>query len=181
MDEISSASCAMVPGTSGARGIIGKSEGWLKMGRMALWAISALMAASVLMSQAIAAQTASRAGAGGGGQLKITSDIQEADTKSGVVIARGNVRIEYPARKVVATAEKATYLRDEKKIILSGNVRVVQDENRMNAEVMTYFIDKGLFDAQPPSGKQVEAVYTVPPSEDPQEPPQKTSESKPQQ
>ncbi|MBW4697657.1 MAG: OstA family protein [Aphanocapsa lilacina HA4352-LM1] len=134
------------------------------------------------MSQAIAAQTASRAGAGGGGgQLKITSDVQEADTKAGIVIARGNVRIEYPARKVVATAQKATYLMREKKIVLSGNVRAIQDENRMNAEVMTYFIDKGIFDAQPPEGKQVEAIYTVPPSEDPQEPPQKTSESKPQQ
>ncbi|AGY60098.1 LptA/OstA family protein [Gloeobacter kilaueensis] len=140
------------------------------MNRTAPWAICGLAAVSILAQAA--AQTPGR----DGGQLSINSDTQEANTKTGEIIARGNVHIEYPARKVIADAEQATYLTKEKKIILQGNVRAVQGDNRIDAEIVTYLIKEGVFKAEPKEkGKQVRSIYTVPPDE------QQTSDATPTQ
>jgi lipopolysaccharide export system protein LptA len=102
------------------------------------------------------------------GQLSITSDAQEANTKTGEIVAIGNVHIDYPIKKVAATADRAVYLTKEKKIILTGNVRAVQDKNRINSETLTYFIVAGVFKAEPKDrSKQVESFITIPPEETP--------------
>lgn len=99
-------------------------------------------------------------------QLSISSDLQEANTKTGNVLATGNVRIEYPARRVVATADKAIYYRKERKIVLTGNARAIQDKNRITAETLTYLLNAGVFQATPKEkGQQVTAIYTVPQDE----------------
>ena len=104
-----------------------------------------------------------------GGQLSILSDTQEANTKTGEVVARGNVRIDYPARKMSATAEQAVYRTREKKIILTGNVRAFQEKNRIFSDEVTYLINEGVFQAKtnvaPDSKikKQVESSYEIPP------------------
>ncbi len=103
--------------------------------------------------------------------LKLEADIQEANTKTGVITARGNVRITYPARKIQATAAQALYLSREKRMILSGNVFVLQDGNSLRGEVITYLIDEGRFIAQPQAQKQVEAIYLVPDAPPPAAPP----------
>ncbi|MEC9028220.1 MAG: hypothetical protein VX543_03315, partial [Cyanobacteriota bacterium] len=44
-----------------------------------------------------------------GGLITIESDIQNADSVTGVFTAIGNVRIVYPARGIVATSRQAQY------------------------------------------------------------------------
>lgn len=95
------------------------------------------------------------------GALTVTSDIQEANTQTGIVTARGNVRINYPARNIQGTAAQAQYFSAERTLVLSGNVYVLQDGNSMRAERMTYNLDEGRFVATPAAREQVESIYLV--------------------
>ncbi len=97
-----------------------------------------------------------------GQAIKLESDVQEANAKTGVITARGNVRINYPARQIQATAAQALYYSREKRIILSGNVYVLQQGNSLRGETITYLIDEGRFIALPQPKKQVESIYLVP-------------------
>jgi lipopolysaccharide export system protein LptA len=96
--------------------------------------------------------------------MTLYSDVQEANAKTGVVTARGNVQINYPARQIQATAAQAQYYSRERRIVLSGNVYVLQQGNSMRGEVITYLIDEGRFVALPAAPKQVESTYIVPES-----------------
>lgn len=94
--------------------------------------------------------------------LTIRADVQEANARTGVITAKGNVKMDYPARQINATSSKAEYFSKERRIVLSGNVVVIQQGNRIKAETITYQIDQGTFQALPPSNRQVESVYIVP-------------------
>ena len=96
-----------------------------------------------------------------GGAITLRSDVQESNSETGVITARGNVKITYPARQIQATAAQAQYFSRERRLILSGNVYVLQDGNSMRAETMTYLIDEGRFIATPKSDRQVESTYIV--------------------
>ena len=61
------------------------------------------------------------------GLVTIESDVQKADNSTGIVTAIGNVRIVYPDQRVVATARQAQYYSREGRVILSGDVDVVQE------------------------------------------------------
>lgn len=93
--------------------------------------------------------------------LRLESDIQEANSNTGVITARGNVRINYPSRNIQATAVQAQYFSRERRIVLSGDVYVLQDGNSLRGEVITYLIDEGRFVVVPDRGEQVEAIYLV--------------------
>lgn len=93
--------------------------------------------------------------------LTIRADVQEANAKTGIVTAKGNVRMNYPARQIKATSAQAQYFSQERRIVLSGNVVVFQQGNSIKAETITYLIDEGKFQAQPQSNQQVESVYVV--------------------
>lgn len=93
--------------------------------------------------------------------LTVRSDIQEANSETGVVTARGNVQIFYPARQIQGTAAQAQYFSRERRLVLTGNVYVLQEGNSMRAEIMTYLIDEGRFIATPESSEQVESIYLV--------------------
>jgi lipopolysaccharide export system protein LptA len=93
--------------------------------------------------------------------LTVRSDVQEANSETGIITARGNVYINYPARDIQATAAQAQYFSKEKRLVLSGNVYVLQEGNTMRAEIMTYLIDEGRFIATPESDQQVESIYLV--------------------
>ena len=126
--------------------------------------LAAITSASLLTfsspsSAPVQAQTA--------GALKVTSDIQEANTETGIVTARGNVRIDFPARNIQGTAAQAQYFSAERTLVLSGNVYVLQDGNSMRAERMTYNLDEGRFVATPAASEQVESIYLVPEDEEP--------------
>lgn len=105
-------------------------------------------------------------GGADGGTITLRSDIQEANSVTGVITARGNVQIDYPARQIVATAAQAQYFSNEQRIILSGNVVILQEGNTLRAEVVTYLIDEGRFVALPDPENQVESTYLVPESAD---------------
>lgn len=94
--------------------------------------------------------------------LTLRSDIQEANAVTGVITARGNVQIFYPARQLQATAAQAQYFSRERRIILSGDVYVLQQGNSLRGERITYLVDEGRFFATPQSGNQVESIYLVP-------------------
>ena len=93
--------------------------------------------------------------------MTVRSDVQEANSETGVVTARGNVQVYYPARNLQATAAQAQYYSRERRLVLSGNVYVLQDGNSMRAETMTYLIDEGRFVANPEVDQQVESIYLV--------------------
>lgn len=93
--------------------------------------------------------------------LTVRSDIQEANSETGVVTARGNVYINYPARDIQATSAQAQYFSKERRLVLTGNVYVLQEGNTMRAETMTYLIDEGRFIATPETQQQVESIYLV--------------------
>jgi lipopolysaccharide export system protein LptA len=93
--------------------------------------------------------------------ITLRSDVQESNSETGVITARGNVKITYPARQIQATAAQAQYFSRERRLVLSGNVYVLQNGNSMRAEMMTYLIDEGRFVATPKSDRQVESTYIV--------------------
>ena len=93
--------------------------------------------------------------------LTVRSDIQEANSETGIITARGNVYIYYPARDIQATAAQAQYFSNERRLVLTGNVYVIQEGNTMRAETMTYLIDEGRFIATPENTQQVESIYLV--------------------
>ncbi len=99
--------------------------------------------------------------ANSGGSITIRSDVQEANSETGVITARGNVQINYPARKIQATSAQAQYYTRDRRLVLTGNVYVIQDGNSMRAETMTYLIDERKFIATPKSNRQVESTYLV--------------------
>lgn len=94
--------------------------------------------------------------------ITLRSDIQEANTITGVITARGNVQIDYPAEQIRATSAQAEYYSNEQRIVLSGNVLINQQGSTLRAEVVTYLIEDGQFVAMPSPNNQVEAVYILP-------------------
>ncbi|MDJ0578900.1 LptA/OstA family protein [Crocosphaera sp.] len=104
--------------------------------------------------------------------LTVRSDIQEANSETGVVTARGNVQFFYPARQIQGTSAQAQYFSRERRLVLTGDVYVLQEGNSMRAETMTYLIDEGRFIATPESAQQVESIYLV--TENQNNPPQPT-------
>lgn len=99
--------------------------------------------------------------------LTLRSDIQEANAVTGVITARGNVQIDYPARQIQATSIQAQYYSRERRIVLTGDVYVLQEGNSLRGEEVVYLIDEGRFIATPDTGEQVESIYIV---EDPNAP-----------
>lgn len=102
-----------------------------------------------------------------GGTITLQADIQEANSLTGVITARGNVQLEYPSRQIYATSAQAQYFNEEQRIILSGNVVVLQAGNRLEAETITYLIDEGRFVALPQPNQQVRSTYVLPATEEP--------------
>jgi lipopolysaccharide export system protein LptA len=118
------------------------------------WILASIIPFSLIYHQ-VNAQTAPN------NPLTVRSDIQEANSETGVVTARGNVQIYYPARKMQATAAQAQYFSRERRLVLTGNVYVLQEGNSMRAETMTYLVDEGRFIATPQATEQVESIYLL--------------------
>ncbi len=94
--------------------------------------------------------------------LTLKANSTEANAKTGVVVAKGNVQINYPARQIQATSAQAVYYSKERRIVLSGDVYVLQQGNSLRGETITYLVDEGRFVAFPQSNRQVEAIYLIP-------------------
>jgi lipopolysaccharide export system protein LptA len=98
------------------------------------------------------------------GVVSIESDVQRADNLTGVVTASGNVRIVYPDRRLVATARQAQYFSREGRVVLSGDVDVIQaDGPSLRAERITYLVDQQRLIAEPTKGQQVLSNFPIAP------------------
>lgn len=93
--------------------------------------------------------------------VTIRSDNQEANSKTGVITARGNVQVYYPSRQIQATAAQAQYFSRERRIVMIGNVYVLQAGNSLRGEMITYLMDEGRFVATPRPARQVESIYII--------------------
>ena len=106
------------------------------------------------------AQQASEAGV-----ITIESDLQAADNSTGVITASGNVRLVHADRGLVATSRQAQYFKDEERIVLSGDVDVVQtDGNLLRADRFTYLLNEERAVASPSPGQQVFSQWTLQPA-----------------
>ncbi|PSB55131.1 LptA/OstA family protein [Chamaesiphon polymorphus] len=94
--------------------------------------------------------------------LSIQADTQEANSQTQVVTARGNVQLRYPSRSLQAQANLAQYFIKQQRIVLTGNVTIVQDGNTLEGESVTYLIDEGKFIATPKAKQQVRSNYIIP-------------------
>ncbi len=106
------------------------------------------------------------------GLVTIESDRQQADNTTGIVTATGNVRILYPDRRLVATSRQAQYFVREGRIVLSGDVEVVQEGgNRIRAERLVYLVETERVLAQPEAGQQVFSQLIIQTENETQAPP----------
>ncbi len=111
-------------------------------------------------AQPVPSTTATQAGV-----VTIESDRQQADNATGIVTATGNVRIVYPDRKVVATSRQAQYFSREARVVLSGDVQVLQEGgNRLLAEQVVYDVSRERVDARPFPGAQVVSIVRMRPN-----------------
>ena len=132
-----------------------------------IWRLSAVMLGALIAGSGWMVPSQAQSG-GSGGSIKLRADIQEADANTGIITARGNVKIDYPEEAIYATSAQAQYYSRERRIILTGNVFVQQEANTLQAEIVTYLIDEGRFVATPNANEQVESVYVLPePVEEP--------------
>ena len=100
-----------------------------------------------------------------GGLITIESDTQSADNVTGVVTAAGNVRIVYPSRGMVATARQAQYFSQEGRLVLTGDVDIVQDGgNALRAERVVYLLEQQRAEADPSPGQQVFSQMVIKPA-----------------
>jgi len=96
------------------------------------------------------------------GLVTIESDQQRADQLTGVVTAIGNVRIVYPDQRVVATARQAQYFSREGRVVLSGDVDVLQEGGHsIRAERLVYLVERERVVAEPALGEQVVSRYRL--------------------
>lgn len=102
------------------------------------------------------------------GLVTIESDRQQADNSTGVITATGNVKIVYPDRKVLATSRQAQYFSKEARVVLSGDVQVVQDDgHRLLAEQVIYDVSQERVEARPIPGAQVLSIVRLSRSKEP--------------
>jgi len=119
-----------------------------------------LLAVFWLLVSAQAQQTADA------GVITIESDLQSADNGTGVITASGNVRLVHAGRRLVATSRQAQYFTEEDRIVLSGDVDVIQtDGNQLRADRFTYLLDEGRAIASPVPGQQVFSQWSLTPSQ----------------
>ena len=100
------------------------------------------------------------------GVITIESDLQSADNGTGVITASGNVRLVHAGRGLVATSKQAQYFTEEDRIVLSGDVDVIQaDGNQLRADRFTYLLEEGRAIASPVPGQQVFSQWSLTPGQ----------------
>lgn len=90
------------------------------------------------------------------GLITIESDKQTADNSIGVVTAQGNVRLVHVDRGIVATGRQAQYFMKEERIVLSGDVDIVQKNgDLLQADRIVYSLVDERALATPSENEQV--------------------------
>lgn len=93
-------------------------------------------------------------------KVTIQSDLQEIDEQRGIITAVGHVFIAYPAQQVEATAQQAQYFKEEARLVLSGDVKVIQaGRSRIRGERVLYDMKQQKLTILPGLGGQVLSSY----------------------
>mgnify|MGYP001626564396 CR=1 FL=1 len=110
-----------------------------------------LIASLLLCSAVVNAQQSTETGL-----ITIESDQQTADNSIGVVTAQGNVRLVHVDRGIVATGRQAQYFMKEERIVLSGDVDIVQKNgDLLQADKIVYSLIDERAMATPSENQQV--------------------------
>jgi lipopolysaccharide export system protein LptA len=110
-----------------------------------------LIASLLLCSAVVNAQQSTETGL-----ITIESDQQTADNSIGVVTAQGNVRLVHVDRGIVATGRQAQYFMKEERIVLSGDVDIVQKNgDLLQADKIVYSLADERALATPSEDQQV--------------------------
>merc|ERR1711965_381346 len=89
-------------------------------------------------------------------------DQQAANSSTGVITASGNVRLVHADRGLVATGRQAQYFSREQRIVLSGDVDVVQtDGHTLRADQVTVLLEEQRPLATTNAGDQVISSWTL--------------------
>jgi lipopolysaccharide export system protein LptA len=90
------------------------------------------------------------------GLITIESDQQTADNSIGIVTAQGNVRLIHIDRGIVATGRQAQYFIKEERIVLNGDVDIVQKNgDLLQADRIVYSLVDERALATPSENEQV--------------------------
>ena len=74
---------------------------------LAKWRLALALSLPIALSGTIAPPTYSQGN--GGSPLTVRADQQEADARTGIVTARGNVQVNFPSRNLQATSNQAQF------------------------------------------------------------------------
>lgn len=130
--------------------------------RLALAAATAAVCLTGALPQALQRGLPQALAQTAGQSITLDADVQEANAQTGVITARGNVRLNYPGRQIQATAQQAQYFSEERRMVLTGDVLVTQaGSNTIRGEVVTYLVDESRFVALPKQSQQVRSVYVI--------------------
>ena len=130
-------------------------NGWL----LRLWLPLVLLVSPAAVRSQIDGASVEAAQAG---VLTIESDQQTANSSTGVITASGNVRLVHADRGLVATGRQAQYFSREQRIVLSGDVDVVQtDGHTLRADQVTVLLDEERTLATTSAGKQVISSWSL--------------------
>ena len=130
---------------------------------MRLWLPLVVLVSPALMSPAaVRSQVDDAPAEAQAGLLTIESDQQSANSSTGVITASGNVRLVHADRGLVATGRQAQYFSREQRIVLSGDVDVVQtDGHTLRADQVTVLLDEERTLATTSAGKQVISSWSL--------------------
>jgi lipopolysaccharide assembly outer membrane protein LptD (OstA) len=71
-------------------------------------------------------------------QPSTTTPIKQTTVPADVYIWQGNVKFDFKAAKINATADKAEVFPKERKVVLTGNVRILQNGKIQETDTVTY-------------------------------------------
>ena len=95
-------------------------------------------------------------------EVVIESDRQSTDSMGDVFTAFGNVRINYPDKGIIATSKQAQYLKNEKIIVLIGDVEVTREgRDSLYGQRVVYFLDEDRLVADSKPGSQVLLIFII--------------------
>jgi len=131
----------------------------LKLMLMRLWLPLLLVASPAVVRAQIDEAPTETAQAG---LLTIESDQQSANSGTGVITASGNVRLVHSDRGLVANGRQAQFFSKEQRIVLSGDVDVVQtDGHTLHADQITVLLDEQRTVATTEAGNQVLSTWNL--------------------
>ena len=95
-------------------------------------------------------------------EVIIESDTQSTDNMGDVFTAYGNVRITYAKNNIVASAQQVQYLKNEKIIVLTGDVDIVRGgRDSLHGQRIVYFLKDDQIVADSLSNTQVLLKFNI--------------------